>query len=429
MPIFENSCTVCHGPAIQEAGLRLDTEIAVLVGGISGHTFIPGESEDSLLVKHLLGQNVPQMPFNETPLPPKTIALIRSWIDSSKLTSFKTTTSSENASHWAYVKPERPPLPEVHTTDWARNPIDRFVLSTLEGENLSPSPEASSATLLRRLTLDLTGLPPTVQELDAFLADSSPTAYEATVERLLASPHYGERWARPWLDLARYADTDGYEKDLPRTIWKYRDWVINAFNQNGIDVINHLPGVGKNLQDHLEIYIQHKSKKKETLYNLSTNYLTQAIEGIKWFLFKRGLLVHSHLELGGFVTTESKYLHPNLQYHFFPSLVINHGLINPPFDGFQFHVSPNRPKSRGFVKLKSPNPKEDPFIQFNYLQEEEDLLQMREGVRIARKIFSQPSFKPYLGEEIRPGKNCNNDEINEIIMRTGININILFIMY
>ncbi len=230
LPIFENSCTVCHGPAIQEAGLRLDTEMAVLVGGISGHTFVPGESEESLLVKHLLGQNVPQMPFNETPLPPKTIALIRSWIDSSKLTSFKTTTSSENASHWAYVKPERPPLPEVHTTDWARNPIDRFVLSTLEGENLSPSPEASSATLLRRLTLDLTGLPPTVQELDAFLADSSPTAYEATVERLLASPHYGERWARPWLDLARYADTDGYEKDLPRTIWKYRDWVIKAFN-------------------------------------------------------------------------------------------------------------------------------------------------------------------------------------------------------
>ena len=93
------------------------------------------------------------------------------------------------------------------------------------------------------------------------------------------------------------------------------------------------------MQDHLEVYIQYKSKKKETLYNLSTNYLTQAIEGIKWFLFKRGLLVHSHLELGGFVTTESKYLHPNLQYHFFPSLVINHGLINPPFDGFQFHVS------------------------------------------------------------------------------------------
>ena len=189
--------------------------------------------------------------------------------------------------------------------------------------------------------------------------------------------------------------------------------------KHDIKIIHDLPGVGKNLQDHLEVYIQYKSKKKETLYNLSTNYLTQAIEGIKWFLFKRGLLVHSHLELGGFVTTDSKYLHPNLQYHFFPSLVINHGLINPSFDGFQFHVTPNRPKSRGFVKLKSPNPGEDPVIQFNYLQEEEDLIQMREGVQIARKIFNQPSFEPYLGEEIRPGKNCNTEEINEIIRNTA----------
>jgi len=173
--------------------------------------------------------------------------------------------------------------------------------------------------------------------------------------------------------------------------------------KHDIEIIHDLPGVGKNLQDHLEVYIQHKSKKKETLYNLSTNYLTKAVEGFKWFLFKRGLLMHSHLELGGFVTTDSKYLHPNLQYHFFPSLVINHGLTNPSFDGFQFHVSPNRPKSRGFVRLRSPFPKENPVIQFNYLQEEEDLIQMREGVQIARKIFSQPSFEPYLGEEIRPG--------------------------
>ena len=182
----------------------------------------------------------------------------------------------------------------------------------------------------------------------------------------------------------------------------------SELKKHGIEIIHDLPGVGKNLQDHLEVYIQYKSKKKETLYKLSTNYLTQIIEGIKWFLFKRGLLVHSHLELGGFVTTDSKYLHPNLQYHFFPSLVINHGLINPSFDAFQFHVTPNRPKSRGFVKLKSPNPGENPFIQFNYLQEEEDLIQMREGVQIARKIFSQPSFEPYLGEEIRPGKYSND---------------------
>ena len=115
---------------------------------------------------------------------------------------------------------------------WPRNAIDRFVLARLEHERLSPSPEASKPALLRRLSLDLIGLPPTPQELDAFLADTSPEAYERVVDRLLASPHYGERWARPWLDLARYADTNGYEKDNRRSIWKYRDWVIDALNRD-----------------------------------------------------------------------------------------------------------------------------------------------------------------------------------------------------
>jgi len=187
-----------------------------------------------------------------------------------------------------------------------------------------------------------------------------------------------------------------------------------------IDIVHDLPGVGQNLQDHLEIYIQYKSKKNETLYNLSTSYVKQVIEGAKWFLFKKGMLSHSHLELGGFVTTDKKYLHPNIQFHFFPSLVINHGLENPPFDGFQFHATPNRPKSRGFVKLRSPKIEEDPIILFNYLKEEEDLLQMRDSVKVAKKIFQQPSLKDYLGEEIRPGKNCNNiEELDEIIRNTS----------
>ena len=190
----------------------------------------------------------------------------------------------------------------------------------------------------------------------------------------------------------------------------------NELTKHGIEIIHNLPGVGRNLQDHLEIYIQHKSKKNETLYNLSTNYFTQAIEGIKWFLFKKGMLTYSHLELGGFVKTSNDYTHPNIQFHFFPSLVINHGLINPSFDGFQFHASPNRPKSRGFVKLRSFDPKDDPIIQFNYLKEEEDLKQMRESIFIARNIFNQPSFESYLGEEISPGiKNKSIDELNEII--------------
>ena len=192
-----------------------------------------------------------------------------------------------------------------------------------------------------------------------------------------------------------------------------------VLNQNGIDIINHLPGVGKNLQDHLEIYIQHKSKIKDTLYNLSTNYLTQAIEGVKWFLLKKGMLTYSHLEVGGFVKTSEKYNHPNIQLHFFPSLVINHGLTNPSFDGFQFHASPNRPKSRGFVEIKSNNYLDDPKIQFNYLEHEEDLQQMRDSVKIANKIFKQESMKKYLGEQLRPGYDVSDNELDDIIRNTA----------
>jgi len=189
---------------------------------------------------------------------------------------------------------------------------------------------------------------------------------------------------------------------------------------HGIQIVHDLPGVGENLQDHLEIYIQHKSKKKETLYNLSTNYLTQGIEGLKWFLFKNGMLSFSHLEMGGFVKTSEEYSHPNIQFHFFPSLVIDHGLTNPSFDGFQFHASPNRPKSRGSVKIKSTNINDNPKILFNYLRDEEDLKQMRSSVKIANNIFSQPSLKPYLGDQIRPGYNCKNDEeLNQIIRETA----------
>jgi len=187
-----------------------------------------------------------------------------------------------------------------------------------------------------------------------------------------------------------------------------------------IDIIHDLPGVGQNLQDHLEIYIQHKSKKKESLYDLSTNYIVQGIEGLKWFLFKKGRLAYSHLELGGFVKSHPKFLHPNIQFHFFPSLVINHGLTNPSFHGFQFHASPNRPKSRGFVKLRSKNIDDDPIIQFNYLKEEEDLIQMRESVAIANHIFKQKSLQNYLGDQLRPGYDCKSEsQLDEIIRETS----------
>ena len=188
----------------------------------------------------------------------------------------------------------------------------------------------------------------------------------------------------------------------------------------GINVIHHLPGVGKNLQDHLEIYIQHESKKRETLYSLFNNPFLKIYSGLQWFLFKKGLLSHSHLELGGFVKSHSKYKHPNIQFHFFPSLVYNHGLTNPDKHGFQLHASPNRPTSRGFVKLRSNNPNDNPKIQFNYLETEEDKQQMRDCVKIAREIFGQSTFKDYVGEELRPGKNVEYDEVlDEIIRNTS----------
>jgi hypothetical protein len=142
------------------------------------------------------------------------------------------TTNQAAAKHWAFIAPVRSTLPRVEDKQWAHDPIDRFILAKLESEKLKPSPEADRVTLLRRLSLDLIGLPPTIAELDAFIADKSKDAYEKQVERLLASPHYGERWGRVWLDAARYADSDGFEKDKPRFIWNYRDWVINAFNTN-----------------------------------------------------------------------------------------------------------------------------------------------------------------------------------------------------
>ncbi|MDX2032012.1 MAG: DUF1549 and DUF1553 domain-containing protein [Blastocatellia bacterium] len=141
-------------------------------------------------------------------------------------------TGAESQSHWAFIAPARPALPAVKNRAWAATPVDRFILAALESRGLTPSPEADRATLIRRVSLDLTGLPPTLAEIDAFVADASPNAYEMLVERLLASPHYGERWGRWWLDAARYADTNGFEKDRDRSIWPYRDWVIRAFNDD-----------------------------------------------------------------------------------------------------------------------------------------------------------------------------------------------------
>jgi len=233
-PILAARCYQCHGSDVQQNGLRLDSLQAILAGSETGKIIVPGSSEKSRLMRHLLALDRPQMPYGGPPLPKDQIDLIRHWIDAGALgpDSSAPLARTTAVKHWAYVPPVRPPLPKVKDAGWCRNPIDRFVLAKLEQEGFSPSPEADKETLLKRLSLDLIGLPPTIPEIDAFLADKSPNAYEKQVDRLLASPHYGERWAGPWLDLARYADTDGYEKDLRRTAWEYRDWVINALNQN-----------------------------------------------------------------------------------------------------------------------------------------------------------------------------------------------------
>jgi hypothetical protein len=240
-PIFARNCYQCHGAKKTMGRLRLDDKESALKGGLSGAAIIPGDSKQSLLMKRILGEgDMARMPMGGDPLMPTQIALIRRWIeqganwsgDDQSAPPGSQSAIKQQEHHWAYVKPVRPALPRVKNQSWVRNPIDAFILARLEKEGLRPSPEADKATLLRRVYLDVIGLPPSVKELDEFLADTSPDAYEKVVDRLLASEHYGERWARPWLDMARYADSNGYEKDNLRVAWKYRDWVIGALNKD-----------------------------------------------------------------------------------------------------------------------------------------------------------------------------------------------------
>ena len=233
-PIFEKHCYECHGRAKSRARLRLHAPDFIRKGGQSGAAIVPGKGHESLLIRRLLDESdEDRMPLDADPLPPETIARLRAWIDQGAVMPAATAAADAAVEeHWAYVKPKRPEPPAVTNAGWVRNPIDRFVLAKLEAEKLAPAAHAEKTTLLRRVSLDLTGLPPSPEEVDAFLADPSADAYEKAVDRLLASPRYGERWARPWLDLARYADTNGYEKDNRRSIWKFRDWVIQALNQD-----------------------------------------------------------------------------------------------------------------------------------------------------------------------------------------------------
>jgi len=234
-PIFAASCAGCHGEKKQSGGLRLDSKAIALAKVIK-----PGNAAESELYRRVAGlSDQARMPMGGKPLSAEQIALIKAWIEqgaiwpeSDGVTAGKGDGAKSVAQHWAFNAPVRPELPQVKNSTWVKNPIDAFVLARLEKEGLKPSPEADRVTLIRRLSLDLIGLPPTPEEVDAFIADKSPKAYEKLVDRLLSSPHYGERWGRHWLDAARYADSDGYEKDKQRAVWFYRDWVINALNRD-----------------------------------------------------------------------------------------------------------------------------------------------------------------------------------------------------
>ena len=231
-PILAAACFECHGSKQQKGGLRLDARGAALRGGVSGNTILPGKSADSVLLQRVRGHgDEDRMPLKKPPLSDEQIATIAAWVDQgAQWPDALAGDETKPELHWSFVKPVRHEPPAVQQAAWVRNPIDAFILVRLEKERIKPSPEAPKETLLRRLSLDLTGLPPTPQEIDAFLADASPDAYEKQVERLLASPHYGERWGRHWLDAARYADSNGYSHDNPRSIWKFRDWVLSAVN-------------------------------------------------------------------------------------------------------------------------------------------------------------------------------------------------------
>ncbi|MDX1951536.1 MAG: DUF1549 domain-containing protein [Verrucomicrobiota bacterium] len=227
-PILSSHCFKCHGPdeGTRKGKLRLDLPEEAIKAGKSGAVaIVPGKPEESEVIKRIFTSDEDDLmppPEAKHPINEQQKEILRQWIKS----------GAEYVPHWAFQKPKAPVIPEVKNKTWPQNEIDYFVLARLEKEGLAPAGKAPREILLRRVYLDLTGLPPTIEQSEEFLKDSSPDAYEKLVDRLLASPHYGERWARRWLDLARYADTNGYEKDRVRSMWPYRDWVINALNKD-----------------------------------------------------------------------------------------------------------------------------------------------------------------------------------------------------
>ena len=238
LPIFEASCLKCHGPAMAMGGFRLHTRSDLLAGGDKGAAVLEGNSAGSRLIRLVAGMGDLRMPLDGEPLSPEQVGLLRAWIDQGAVwpqgvDQPEPVKSASGQGHWAFQPVRQDLPPRIADSDWVRNDIDAFVLQRLRSEGLEPSPEADRSTLIRRLYLDLLGLPPTPAQQERFLSDRRPYAYARLVNRVLSSPHFGERWARHWLDLARYADSDGFEKDNVRPhAWRYREWVIDAYNRD-----------------------------------------------------------------------------------------------------------------------------------------------------------------------------------------------------
>ncbi len=245
-PLLSQTCFSCHGDKKQEGGLRLDRESTVRAGGDSGPAFVAGNPDQSLLIQAVRRQGELKMPPDQ-PLTNEQISVLARWIEQGAIWPPSKPAddppldpnTSDPRKHWAFQPRRRPVPPDVRNVEWLRSPLDRFVLARLENRGLPPAPPADKATLLRRATFDLTGLPPTADELHAFLADDSPDAFARVVDRLLASPAYGQRWARHWLDVVRYTDSfdariltgDGSVMDITQA-WRYRDWVVDALNRD-----------------------------------------------------------------------------------------------------------------------------------------------------------------------------------------------------